>query len=144
MTAATHHKFWLFGIMTQMKTKVETPNAPTPPQGIPYSQAIVVNGFIFVAGHIATTPDGTFIDGTIEEQTVQVMKNLEAVLAAAGTTFKDVVKTTIFLANWEDYAKMNDVYGRYMSEPYPARETVAVKELPRGAKVEISMIAVKP
>lgn len=126
-----------------MKTKIETPNAPTPPKGIPYSQAIVANGFIFVAGHIATTPEGTFIDGPIEEQTEQVMKNLQAVLEAADSTFADVVKTTIYITEWEGYEKMNQVYARYMSEPYPARETVAVSALPRGARVEISMIAMK-
>lgn len=125
-----------------MKTKIETPSAPRP-SNLPYSQAIIANGFIFIAGHIATTPEGTFIDGPIEDQTHQVMKNLKAILAAGGATFADVVKTTIYLTDMADYSKMNEVYMTYMTPPYPGRETVVVSELPRKAKIEMSMIAVK-
>lgn len=123
-----------------MKIKIETPKAPRP-SALPYSQAILANGFIFIAGHIATTPEGTFIDGPIEYQTQQVMKNLQAILEEAGSTFADVVKTTIYLIDMADYGKMNEVYATYTSPPYPARETVVVSELPRNARVEISMIA---
>jgi 2-iminobutanoate/2-iminopropanoate deaminase len=91
----------------------------------------------------ATTPEGTFIDGPIEDQANQVMKNLQAILEEAGSTFADVVKTTIYLIDMADYGKMNEVYTKYMTAPYPARETVVVTELPRKARVEISMIAMK-
>src|SRR3989344_841116 len=124
-----------------MKTKVETPNAPTP-KTVPYSLGIIADNFIFTAGQIHLTPDGKLVEGSIEEQTHQVMKNLQAILKAAGATFSDVVKTTIYITDMSFYEKMNNVYGSYLSEPYPARETVCVKELPRGANVEISMIAV--
>ncbi len=125
-----------------MKTKVETTGAPK--AAGPYSQAIVVDNMIFTAGQIHLTPDGTLLEGTIEDQTHQVMKNLKAVLEAAGVTFADVVKTTIYVTDMSVYGKINEVYGSYMSDPFPARETVAVKKLPLGAKVEISMIVVKP
>ncbi len=126
-----------------MKVKIETPQAPLP-KGMPYSQAIASGNMIFTAGQIHVTPDGKLLDGTIEEQTHQVMKNLSAVLEAAGATFADVVKTTIYVTDMASYAKVNEVYGSYMTEPYPARETVCVKELPLGADIEISMIAKKP
>lgn len=125
----------------RVKTKVETTGAPK--AAGPYSQAIVVGNMIFTAGQIHLTSDGKLIEGSIEEQTHQVMKNLQAVLEAAGVTFADVVKTTIYVTNMSVYGKINEVYGSYMSDPFPARETVAVKELPLGARVEISMVAIK-
>lgn len=125
-----------------MKTKIETPNAPRP-NGLPYSQAIVAGNLIFTAGQIHITPDGKLVDGTIEEQTHQVMRNLKAVLSAAGATFDDVVKTTIYVTDMSDYGKINQVYGSYFTKNFPARETVCVKALPLGAKIEISLIAVK-
>lgn len=84
------------------------------------------------------------LEGTIQEQVVQIMKNLEAIFRAADASFKDVVKTTIYLTDMSLYAEMNGVYASYFSDPYPARETVCVKELPLGATVEISMIAALP
>ncbi len=124
-----------------MKKVITTPNAP---QAIgPYSQAIVSGDYIFVSGQIHLTPDGRLVEGTIEEQTHQVMENLKAILEAADASFQNVVKVTIYLTNIEDFGKMNVVYKAYMVEPFPARETVAIKELPKGAKIEISMIAVK-
>ncbi len=124
-----------------MKTKIETVKAPKAVG--PYSQAIVTDSFIFTSGNIHLTPEGKLLEGTIEEKTHQVMKNLKAILEEAGVTFANVVKTTIFVTNMEDYAKINEVYGSYMSDPFPARETVCVKTLPLGATIEISMIAAK-
>ena len=124
-----------------MKTKIETTKAPK--AFGPYSQAVIVGNFVFTSGNIHLTPEGKFLEGTIEEKTHQVMKNLKVVLEAAGVTFTDVVKTTIFVINMDDYAKLNEVYSSYMSDPFPARETVSVQALPMGATLEISMIAVK-
>jgi 2-iminobutanoate/2-iminopropanoate deaminase len=124
-----------------MKTKVETTKAPKAVG--PYSQAVIVDNFIYTSGNIHLTTEGKLLEGTIEEKTHQVMKNLKAVLEAAGVTFNSVVKTTIFIINMDDYAKINEVYSSYMSDPFPARETVSVKALPLGATLEISMIAVK-
>lgn len=125
-----------------MKTKVLTPKAPSPGSG-PFSQAIVADNFVFTQGSIYLTSDGTLLKGSIEEQVHQIMKNLQAILDEAGVTFAHVVKTTIYVTDMSIYGKVNEVYARYMSDPYPARETVCVKELPMGAKVEISMIAIK-
>ena len=122
--------------------KIETSNAPLPGKS-PHSQAIVANNFVFTQGCICLTPEGKMLEGTIEEQINQIMKNLKAILEAAGASFEDVVKTTIYVTDMSFYSKVNEVYASYLSEPYPARETVCVKELPLGAKVEISMIAVK-
>ncbi len=126
-----------------MKTKIETINAP---KAIgPYSQAIIVEGkFVFTSGQIHLTPEGKLLEGTIEEQTHQIMKNLKAILESAGVSFNEVVKTVIYVTDMTVYGKVNEVYGSYMNDPYPARETVCVKELPLGAKIEISMIAIKP
>ena len=125
-----------------MKTKIQTPKAPLPGKS-PHSQAIVANGFVFTQGLICLTPEGKLLEGTLEEQIHQIMKNLQAILEEAGVMFKDVVKTTIFVTDMSIYGKVNEIYASYMSDPYPARETVCVKELPLGAQVEISMIAVK-
>ncbi len=124
-----------------MKTKVETTQAPKVVG--PYSQAISVENFIFTSGQIHVTTEGKLLKGTIAEQTHQVMKNLKAVLEAAGVTFAEVVKTTIYVINMDDYGKINEVYGSYITDPFPARETVCVKALPLGAALEISMIAIK-
>lgn len=125
-----------------MKTKIETAKAPTAGAS-PHSQAIVANNFVFTQGSICLTTDGKLLEGTIEEQIHQIMKNLQAILEAAEVSFADVVKTTIYITDMSIYGKVNEVYGSYVSAPYPARETVCVKELPLGAKVEISMVAVK-
>lgn len=125
-----------------MKTKIETPDAPLPGKS-PHSQAIVAGNFIFTQGSIYLTKEGILLEGTLEEQIHQIMTNLKAILSAAGATFEDVVKTTIFVTDMSDYGKVNEIYASYFTDPYPARETVCVKELPLGAKVEISMIAYK-
>jgi len=124
-----------------MKTIIKTLDAP---QAIgPYSQAVISNKFVFTSGQIHLTPSGKMVEGTIEEQTRQVMKNLMVILESADVSFKNVVKTTIYVIDMSVYGEVNRVYESYMTEPYPARETVCVKELPLGAKVEISMIAKK-
>lgn len=125
-----------------MKTKIATDKAPKAVG--PYSQAVTNGSFIYTSGQIHLTPDGKLLEGTIEEQTHQIMSNLKAVLTAAGVTFKDVVKTTIYVTDMDFYAQVNQVYGSYFQEPFPARETVCVKALPLGAKLEISLVAIKP
>ena len=125
-----------------MKIKVETTKAP-PAGASPHSQAIIADNFIFTQGSICLTPEGKLLEGTTEEQVHQIMKNLQAILEEAGFSFKHVVKATIYLTDMSFYGEVNRVYGSYFSDPYPARETVCVKELPLAAKVEISMIAFK-
>jgi 2-iminobutanoate/2-iminopropanoate deaminase len=112
------------------------------PQAIgPYSQAIEANGFVYTSGQIALRPDGTMEERGVEHQTHQVMKNLFYVLEAAGATFADVVKTTIYLADMDDFAIVNEVYAHYFGDHKPARSTIAVKTLPKNALVEIECIA---
>ena len=114
------------------------------PQAIgPYSQAIIVNDLVFTSGQIALKPDGSFLDGDVEAQTTQVLENLQVVLKEAGSSLQKVVKTTIFLANMDDFAKVNGVYGSFFGDHKPARSTVGVKTLPRNALVEIEAIAAK-
>lgn len=122
---------------------IQTDSAP---QAIgPYSQAVAASGTrtIFLSGQIPLTAAGQLIDGDITAQTEQVMKNLEAVLKAAGAGFADVVRCGIFLTDLGDFAKVNEVYGKYFPSNPPARATVQVSALPKGAKVEIDCIAVK-
>lgn len=119
---------------------VQTDNAP---KAIgPYEQAIKANGFIYTAGQIPIDPKtGNFVEGGITAQTRQVLENLKAVLEAGGSALDRVVKTTVFLKNMADFAAMNDVYAQYLGSAKPARSTVAVAELPRGALVEIDLVA---
>lgn len=126
-----------------MKTIISTPNAPAPIG--PYSQAVLVNNTLYTSGQIAIDPTtGDLIDAAIEQEANQVMKNLEAVLAAAGMTFENVIKTSIFLSDMNSFSTVNAVYGTYFNEETaPARETVEVANLPKFVNVEISMIAVK-
>jgi 2-iminobutanoate/2-iminopropanoate deaminase len=123
-----------------VKEIVQTEQAP---KAIgPYSQAIRTNGFVFASGQIPTDPEtGQFVAGGIAEQTEQVIKNLSRVLEAAGSGLNRVVKTTVFLADMEEFAAMNEVYGKFFSEEPPARATVAAAGLPRNARVEIEAIA---
>jgi 2-iminobutanoate/2-iminopropanoate deaminase len=109
----------------------------------PYEQAIVANGFVFTAGQIPLDPKtGNIVEGGIAAQTRQVLENLSAVLEAAGASMDSVVKATVFLKNMSDFAAMNEVYSEYFATSKPARSTVAVAELPRGALVEIDLCAV--
>ncbi|HEY0351422.1 MAG TPA: RidA family protein [Gemmatimonadales bacterium] len=108
----------------------------------PYSQGIRVNGFVFTAGQVALDPKtGELVAGGISEQTTRALENLRAILAEAGTSMAQVVKTTVFLVDMADFAAMNEVYGRAFGTHRPARSTVAVAALPRGARVEIEAIA---
>lgn len=124
-----------------MKQRIESTNVPKATG--PFSQAVANDNVVFTSGQIPLTADGKLLEGTMEEQSHQVMKNLQAILRAAGVTFEDVVKTTIYVTDMSAYSAINAVYGSYMTTPYPARETVCVKELPLGAQVEISMVAMK-
>ena len=119
--------------------KIETTNAPAAIG--PYSQGYIVNGLLFTSGQIALDPaTGTVVGTTIEEQTHQVMKNLGALLEAAGLTYTNVVKTTCFLADMGDFAASNEIYAQYMTSK-PARSCVAVKTLPKNVLCEVEMIA---
>lgn len=122
------------------KTRIHSNNAPNAIG--PYSQAIVANGLVFCSGQVALDPaSGQLIEGGIREQTRQALENLDAVLQAAGSGLSQVVKTTVFLQNFGDFAAMNEVYGAYMGDTPPARSTVEVAALPRQALVEIECIA---
>lgn len=123
-----------------MMKKISTSNAP---KAIgPYSQAVVSGNILYTSGQIALDPEsGTLVGTDINAQTEQVMKNLSAVLSEAGTSFDNVIKTTCFLADIADFAAFNEIYGKYITSS-PARSCVAVKDLPKGALVEVEIIAV--
>ena len=123
------------------KEIIQTKDAPAPIG--PYSQAVKTGNLLFVSGQIAIVPaTGELAIANIQEETIQVMKNLKAVLLGAGMDFTHIVKTTIFLSDMSFFAVVNEVYGSYFNGDYPARETVAVKTLPKNVNIEISMIAV--
>lgn len=126
-----------------MKKIIKTSKAPAPVG--PYNQAVLAGNTLYTSGQIAINPaTGKLISSSIEEETNQVMKNLEALLAEVDMTFENVVKTSIFVKNMNDFAKINGVYGNYFNEANaPARETVEVGNLPLFVNVEISMIAIK-
>ena len=108
----------------------------------PYSQAIRVGNLVYTSGQIPIDPaTGAFVEGGIKEQTRQSLTNVKAILEEAGTSLTNVVKTTVFMADMADFADMNSVYAEFFTEPYPARSAVAVKTLPKGALVEIEVIA---
>lgn len=110
----------------------------------PYSQAIEVGDFVFASGQIALDPaTGAIVEGGIAEQTRQALTNAQNILKAAGTDLSHVVKTTVYLDNMDDFAAMNEVYAQFFSEPFPARSAVAVEKLPKGALVEVEVLAVK-
>ena len=123
------------------KEIINTSNAPEPIG--PYNQSVKAGGFLFLSGQVALKPGtGELANADITEETHQVMQNLEAVLKQAGLNFNSVVKTTIFLSDMDLFSHVNEIYGKYFEGNFPARETVAVKTLPKNANVEISMIAV--
>ena len=124
-----------------MKTKVETHNAPAAPGLL--SQAIISNGFIFVAGQIHSTADGKLVEGTTEEKFQQIVKNVAAILQAADSSINSIVKVTIYVTDILEMPKLNEVYKTIFNEPLPAREAICVKALPLGASIEISVIASK-
>ena len=125
-----------------MKKVISTAEAP---QAIgPYSQAIEAGGFVFVSGQIPLIPaSGELVEGSVEVQTARVLENLKAILEAAGSSLESVVKTTVYITNMDDFAKVNGIYGQYFQENPPARVCVEVSKLPKGALVEIDVIAAR-
>lgn len=110
----------------------------------PYSQAIEVNGFVYTSGQLPVDPStGEFAPGDIKEQTHQSLTNIKSILEQAGTSMNNVIKTTVFLNDMNDFAAMNEVYAQFFQQPYPARSAVAVEKLPKGALVEIEVVAAK-
>jgi 2-iminobutanoate/2-iminopropanoate deaminase len=125
-----------------MKTIIHTDKAPKAVG--PYSQAVESNGMVFLSGQVPIDPaTGKLVEGGIEEQTNQVLKNIEAILAEAGLTFANVVKTTCFLTNLGDFQTFNGIYATRFTEKQPARSTIEISKLPLGALVEVECIAVK-
>lgn len=123
--------------------RIETETAPAAIG--PYSQAIVAGGFLFTAGQIALDPStGKIVDGGIVEQTTRVMTNLHEVLAKAGASWADVVKSTVYLIDLAEFSVVNDIYGKHLGNARPARSTVQVEALPRGGLIEIDLIALLP
>ena len=120
--------------------QISTSNAPAAIG--PYSQVIEVNGFVYTSGQLPIDPaTGAFPEGGVQEQTRQSLLNVQAILAEAGLTLANVVKTTVFLADMGDFAAMNEIYAQFFTEPFPARSAIAVKALPKGALVEIEVVA---
>jgi 2-iminobutanoate/2-iminopropanoate deaminase len=129
-------------VCTMEKRIIHTNEAPAPIG--PYNQAVQTENLVFVSGQVALDPvTGEMHNQDLNKETHQVMKNLKAVLQAAGCDFSHIVKTTIFLSDMQLFSQVNEIYGSYFNGDYPARETVAVKELPRKANVEISVIAAR-
>jgi len=128
--------------MSQRPTIVSTSKAPAAIG--PYSQAIRIGNLLFTSGQIPLTPEGDLVQGGIEEQTHQIFRNLQAVLAETGCTLSDVVKTTVFLKDMNDFVAFNAVYASYFGDHKPARSTVEVARLPRDVRVEIELIAAIP
>ena len=125
-----------------MKEVINTTNAPAPIG--PYSQAIATGNFVFVSGQIPMDPStGEIISENIKAETKKVMENIQAILTEAGLTFGNVVKTSIFLTDMQSFAQVNEVYGTYFTDQFPARETIQVAALPKNVNVEISVIAIK-
>ena len=123
-----------------MKNIVNTNNAPAPIG--PYSQAVAAGGFVFLSGQIALNPQtGELVTGDIKTETKQVMENIGAILKQAGLDFNNIVKTSIFLMDMQNFSHVNEVYGTYFSDNFPARETVQVAGLPKGVNVEITVTA---
>ncbi len=114
-------------------------NAPAEEQA--YSHAVEANGFVFTAGQVPMTPDGELLDGDVAEKTEQIMANLGAILDEAGVGFEDVVKTTAYFTDIDDFEPMDDVYAEYFDGAYPARDVVEVEALPGGASIELVMVA---
>ncbi len=123
--------------------RIQAIQTPAAPAAIgPYSQAIAAAGFLFSAGQIGLAPEtGEMVGPDVESQARQVFANLEAVLTEAGLSFRDVVKTTVYLADMAEFGAVNAIYGEHFAEPYPARSTVAAVGLPKGARVEVDVIA---
>jgi 2-iminobutanoate/2-iminopropanoate deaminase len=124
-----------------MKTKIFTPNAPAAIG--PYSQAILSNETLYCSGQIALDKDGNLKNSNIEDETVQIFKNINAILNEVNMTFENIVKSTIFLKNMDNFSTVNSIYAKYFKSSPPARETIEVSRLPKNVNIEISVIAVK-
>lgn len=122
-----------------MMEMIRTPKAPQP--NLPYSQAVKIGNLVYTSGTLPFKPEGTFVEGTFEDQLHQVFSNLQAVLEEAGTSLQHVVKATVFIKNMDDFTKLNEIYGSYFTTHRPARSTVEVARLPKDALVEIELIA---
>jgi 2-iminobutanoate/2-iminopropanoate deaminase len=132
----------IVGICAMSIKRIETPDAPLPIG--PYSQAIYANGFLFVSGQIPVSPaNNQLVDGGIEKQTMQVLQNIKTILESAGSRLNQVVKTTIYLKNMNDFSIVNEVYATFLGESKPARVTVEVSRLPKDVLVEMDCIAIK-
>jgi 2-iminobutanoate/2-iminopropanoate deaminase len=125
------------------KTAVRTEEAPAPFRGAPYNQAIVAGELVFVAGQLGLTPDGEMVEGGIGPQTEQTMRNIAAILEAAGTGMDRLLKTTVFLTDLGNFAGMNEVYATHVGDTPPARSTIEIGSLPSGGLVEIEAIAAR-
>lgn len=122
--------------------QISTQNAPAAIG--PYSQAIEVNGFVYASGQLPIDPaTGSFPEGGVKEQTRQSILNVKAILKEAGLALSNVVKTTVYLADMGDFAAMNEVYSQFFAQPFPARSAIAVKALPKGALVEVEVVAAR-
>ena len=134
---------YIFAAVKQKKRMKQAISTPQAPAAIgPYSQAIRVGNLVFTSGQIPIDPaTGIFVEGGIKEQTRQSLSNVRAILQEAGLSMANVVKTTVFMADMNDFADMNAIYAEFFAEPYPARSAVAVKTLPKGALVEIEVVA---
>lgn len=128
--------------MSPKKAPIITPNAPGAIG--PYSQGVTLGDLVFVSGQTPLKPDGSLVSGTVAEQTEQCLKNVTAILLAAGLTPDRVVKTTVYMTDLGKFAEMNEVYAKHFKAPYPARATVQVSALPKGANVEIDAVAARP
>ena len=127
----------------KMKTIINTNDAPAPIG--PYSQAVIAGNFVFVSGQVAINPKtADLVIDDIKKETQQVMENIKAILSEAGVDFSNIVKTSIFLKDMQNFTQVNEVYGSFFKEQFPARETVAVAGLPKNVNVEISVTAIKP
>jgi 2-iminobutanoate/2-iminopropanoate deaminase len=127
----------------QQKQVIKTDKAPVPIA--PYSQAIKSNGFLFLAGQIGLEPSSRkLIEGGFEAETEQIMQNIKAVLEAGGASMADIVNTTIYLKDINNFSKVNEIYGKYFTKDFPARTTVGVANLPGGANIEIAVVAAMP
>ena len=132
-----------FGLLAQNKEIIKTDKAPVPIA--PYSQGIEANGFLFVSGQIGRNPTTRkLVEGGTEAEALQIMENIRAVLAAGGAKMEDIVSTTVYLKNMDDFQKMNEIYGKYFTGNFPTRSTVGVNSLAGGANIEITVTALLP
>jgi 2-iminobutanoate/2-iminopropanoate deaminase len=135
--------FTTFGIFAQNKEIIKTDKAPVPIA--PYSQGIKANGFFYVSGQIGLNPSTRkLVEGGMEAEATQIMENIRAVLSAGGARMEDIVSTTVYLKNMDDFQKMNEIYGKYFTGNFPTRSTVGVSGLAGGANIEITVTALLP